>query len=176
MNTILRKATVEDSCALARVAEETFRATFGASNTREDMDMHCSINFGSDIQRNEILSTNIVTLLIEQGTELVGYSQLRWDTPPDCLKTSGIPGEIRRLYVIGEFHGRGVAQQLMQASLKEIERRGSAVAWLGVWEKNPRAIAFYKKIGFFEVGEHEFLLGSDLQRDVIMCLPLREDA
>ena len=50
--------------------------------------------------------------------------------------------------------------------------RGCDVVWLGVWERNPRAISFYRKVGFAEVGEHVFQLGSDPQRDVVMALTL----
>jgi ribosomal protein S18 acetylase RimI-like enzyme len=46
------------------------------------------------------------------------------------------------------------------------------VVWLGVWERNPKAIAFYKKFGFREVGAHVFPLGSDPQRDVVMARPV----
>ena len=72
------------------------------------------------------------------------------------------------MYVIGEFHGTGVAQELMSACLAEMTMSGSDVAWLGVWERNPKAIAFYTKFDFREVGEHVFQLGNDAQRDVVM--------
>lgn len=172
MSAVLRRATAEDAERLAKVAEQTFRATFSASNTPGDMDLHCERSYGADIQRTEILNPEIVTLVMEADEELVAFSQLCWDKAPDCLGGFKIPGEIRRLYIVDEYHGRGIAQRVMSASLKEIELRGSDVAWLGVWERNSRAIAFYKKVGFFEVGEHEFHLGNDLQRDIIMCSSL----
>jgi ribosomal protein S18 acetylase RimI-like enzyme len=56
----------------------------------------------------------------------------------------------------------------MNACLAELINRGSDVAWLGVWERNPRAISFYRKLGFMEVGDHIFPLGHDPQRDIIM--------
>ena len=77
-------------------------------------------------------------------------------------------------YVVADWHGRGVAKELMTAALEEMKVRGTDVVWLGVWEKNPRAIAFYQKLGFTEIGEHSFLLGNDLQRDVIMARDLNE--
>jgi ribosomal protein S18 acetylase RimI-like enzyme len=39
---------------------------------------------------------------------------------------------------------------------------------LGVWENNPKAIAFYTKWGFENVGVHTFVLGSEEQRDFIL--------
>ena len=99
---------------------------------------------------------------------MVGFAQLRWGEPPGCVVASA-PGEIQRLYVVREFHGKGVAQELMRASIEEMINRGSDVAWLGVWERNTKAIAFYAKCGFHEVGEHTFQLGGDPQRDIIMA-------
>lgn len=167
--TTVRKATVGDSKSLADIAESTFRATFGADNSAEDMNLHCQRNFGEESQRREILDQSMVTLLCEDDGLLAGFAQLCWKETPGCLSTARSPGEIRRIYVLESFHGRGVAQALMIASIEEIEMRGSDVVWLGVWENNPRAIAFYKKLNFVESGEHEFYLGSDLQRDIIMA-------
>jgi diamine N-acetyltransferase len=82
--------------------------------------------------------------------------------------SANAPGEIQRLYVADQWHGKGIAQELMRACLEELMRHGSDAVWLGVWEHNPRAIAFYKKIGFVEAGDHIFPLGRDPQRDVIM--------
>ena len=85
-------------------------------------------------------------------------------------------GEIQRLYVRREAQGTGLAHILMRACIDEIARRGSDLAWLGVWEKNPRAIAFYRKFGFTEAGDHVFPVGDDPQRDVIMVRPIQRAA
>jgi len=56
------------------------------------------------------------------------------------------------------------------ASLLDVAVVGGAdVAWLGVWEQNPRAISFYAKNGFAVVGEHVFVLGKDPQRDLVLA-------
>jgi ribosomal protein S18 acetylase RimI-like enzyme len=73
------------------------------------------------------------------------------------------------LYVISDCHAKGVARELMNACIDEMRDRRSDVVWLGVWERNPRAITFYKKFGFVEVGDHVFPLGSDPQRDIVMA-------
>lgn len=163
----IREAGPGDARRLAAIAEETFRDTFAAVNTEENMEFHCRSHFGEAIQSREIADPNMVTLLCEQGGSLVGFAQLRWGQPPECV-VGAAPGEIQRLYVVRESHGQGIAHDLMNACLSEMASHASDVAWLGVWEHNPRAIAFYRKFGFREVGEHVFPLGSDLQRDVIM--------
>ena len=121
--------------------------------------------------KQKIADPNVVTLLCEQGGRFLGFAQLRWDKIPSCV-VADAPSEIQRLYVINDFHGKGVAQNLIQACMDEMATRQSDVVWLGVWERNLRAIAFYKKIGFCEVGEHVFPLGHDPQRDLVMARPV----
>jgi diamine N-acetyltransferase len=165
---IVRKANRTDALQLSQLAEQTFRETFGAMNTAENMDRHCQASFGEPIQAAEISNANMLTLLAENEDRLVGFAQLHWGEAPNCVAGKA-PGEVQRLYVAGEWHGKGIAQELMNAGIEAMRRHGSDVVWLGVWEHNPRAIAFYKKIGFMEVGDHVFPLGSDLQRDIVMA-------
>lgn len=167
-STTIRHARLEDAEPLSRLAESTFRDAFADVNTPDDMALHCERSYGAAIQAAEIADPGRVTLLREDGQRLVGFAQLRWGRAPGCVAASA-PGELQRLYVLPEVQGRGVARDLMQASLDELVARGSDVAWLGVWERNPRAIAFYRKAGFAAVGEHVFVLGSDRQRDVVMA-------
>lgn len=167
----IRKATRDDALRLSRIAEETFRATFGSVNSSEDMDLHCQRNFSEVIQAGEIASPDMLTLLCEESGSLTGFAQLRFGAAPACV-TAKSPVEIQRLYVASHWHGKGVAQELMRACIDEAKRRGSETIWLGVWEHNPRAIAFYRKCGFFEVGDHVFPLGRDQQRDIVMARSL----
>ena len=167
----IRYATPHDAHALAQLAEETFRATFGPLNTAEDMILHCQTNYSPALQSQEIGNPKMVTLVCEHSGQLVGFAQLRWGEVPPCV-VAAHPGEILRLYLAQDWHGQGLAQRLMQMCLEEIQGRGSDVAWLGVWEHNPRAIAFYQKCGFTEVGAHVFALGNDPQRDIVMVRPV----
>lgn len=167
----VRKATRRDAAPLSRLAEATFRSTFGAANTDDDMALHCCTSYGEAIQAEEIANPAMLTLLSEGDEGLVGFAQLRWDGAPTCVAARS-PGEIQRLYVADAWHGKGIAQSLMRACIEEMEARGSDVIWLGVWEHNPRAIAFYRKFGFVEVGEHVFPVGNDPQRDIVMARPV----
>ncbi len=155
------------------MAEVTFRDAFVLENTPEDMALHCRTSYSEAIQADEIANPNMFTLLCEQGGRLVGFAQLRWGTAPGCV-VADAPGEIRRLYVARNCHGKGVAHDLMNACLDEMTIHRSDVVWLGVWERNPRAIAFYRKFGFVEVGAQVFPLGSDPQRDVVMARPVTD--
>ncbi len=167
----IRRARRDDATQLSIIAEKTFRDTFAGANAPEDMDLHCRTSYSVAIQAREIADPERVTLLCEDGGRLVGFAQLRWGKAPICV-VADAAGEIQRLYVTSEFHGKGIAHDLMNACMDEMTGHRSDVVWLGVWERNPKAIAFYKKFGFHEVGAHVFPLGSDLQRDVVMARPV----
>jgi hypothetical protein len=87
-------------------------------------------------------------------------------------RTPGRAVELARFYVDSPFHGQGVARKLMDAVVAEATRGEAATLWLGVWERNARAIGFYTKSGFRDVGSHPFQLGGDLQRDRLMVRDL----
>jgi len=167
----IRFAAASDAGNLAALAEQTFRDTFGGVNAIEEMNLHCKTSYGESIQAAEISNTEIATLVCEKDGNLIAFAQLRWGKAPDCVAAMR-PGEIQRLYVLNAWHGKGIAQDLMAACMAQMEERGSDVAWLGVWERNPRAIAFYKKFKFIEVGDHIFRLGADPQRDIVMASPI----
>jgi ribosomal protein S18 acetylase RimI-like enzyme len=164
---LIRDAAESDARRLAELAERTFRDAFAAMNTPENMEHHCREQYGEAIQAREILDPSTTTLICEDDGEFVGYAQLRWGQAPAHL-TAKCPMEIQRIYVVRKWHGRGLAQELMAEALRRAERGGADLVWLGVWELNPRAIAFYRKSGFEESGSHTFVVGDDPQRDVIM--------
>jgi ribosomal protein S18 acetylase RimI-like enzyme len=163
----IRPAIKSDSVALAAIAERTFRETFAAANSEENMDLHCAQSFRTEIQSREISDPQLLTFLAEVAGNLVGFAQLRL-----AHATNGVPGvrpaEVHRIYVASEWHGRGVARDLMRTVFAAAARAGADCIWLGVWEHNPRAIAFYRKLGFRIVGDHPFMLGQDRQRDLIL--------
>ena len=112
-----------------------------------------------------------IFLIAEVDNEPIGFAQLILESKEGFLR--GIQCmEVRRIYASQEYIGKGVGKLLMQASIQEARRKGCDSLWLGVWERNPRAIAFYKKWGFNEVGTHIFYVGDDPQRDFIMELRL----
>ena len=166
---VLRLALPGDAPSLAILAERTFRDAFGARNSPENMDLHCERCFGPDIQLREIAERGLVTTLADEAGRLVGFSQLRLSRPSPAVK-AGKPAELHRIYVAAEWQGLGVAQALMDRALTDAARAGCDALWLGVWEHNPKAMAFYKKFGFGFVGTHSFMLGGERQRDLIMSV------
>lgn len=167
----IRPARSSDAEPLAAIAERTFREAFAGGNSAESISLHCAQKFSAEIQGKEIADPQVITLLAEVAGELVGFAQLRLEQPADCV-SGDRPSELHRIYVSSHWHGRGVAGKLMRAVSAAAARAGSDGIWLGVWEHNPRAIAFYRKCGFSVVGEHTFMLGRDRQRDLILSAPL----
>jgi GNAT superfamily N-acetyltransferase len=171
----IRQATPDDARALAAFAERTFVETFGADNTPENLAAHVAKAFGVTQQTAELRDPAFTTLLGEDGGVIAAFAQLRRGLPPPCV-TGPDPIEILRFYVDRPWHGKGVAQCLMRAVDDAAVRAGARTVWLGVWERNPRAIAFYAKCGFADVGAQEFVVGSDRQTDRVMMRSLRSAA
>jgi diamine N-acetyltransferase len=163
----LRPATIEDAAPLSALAERTFRDTFAADNTASDMDAYCARAFGVDIQSRELSDPATLTLVVEEDGNLVGYAQLVLRPPPLSVPACR-PMELKRFYVDKAFHGSSMAPALMRAAEESARASGADLVWLGVWERNPRAIRFYQKSGFQEIGEQTFTVGADLQRDLVM--------
>ena len=167
----IRRATLTDAAALAALAERTFRETFARDNSPQNMDGHCLKSFGAEIQLAELADPLGVSLLAEADGDLAGFAQLKLRSATPCV-TAKSACELKRLYVVRPWHARGVAQELMRAVLAAAAAAKSDRIWLGVWERNPRAMAFYRKFGFGVVGEHRFDLGTEPQRDLIMAAPV----
>ena len=168
---LIRRASKFDAAALAEFAARTFAETFGADNSPEDMAMFLASTFGTEHQAREISDPAYVTLLVEIDDALAGYAQLRRDPPPPCV-TGPSPIELLRFYIDMEWKGRGIAQQLMTEVRAAATELGGKTLWLGVWERNPTAQAFYTKCGFRDVGSHDFILGNDSQTDRIFVVSL----
>jgi ribosomal protein S18 acetylase RimI-like enzyme len=167
----LRRAVPADAPSLAVLAERTFRDTFGPRNSPENLDQHCEKFFGTDIQQREIEDRGLVTTLAEAEDKLIGFSQLRL-AHSHASVVAEHPAELNRIYVVGEWHGRGVARDLLQNALDTASGAGCDCLWLGVWEHNAKAMAFYRKFGFEIVGSQAFMLGNDRQRDLVMAVRL----
>ena len=164
---MIRRGVASDASLLAALARHTFFDTFAATNDPGDMAMHLERAYGVAQQAAELADPGIVTLLVESKGEVIGYAQLREGDVPGCVAGPG-PIELWRFYVLREWHGQGIAQALMERVRAEAIARGAATLWLGVWDQNPRAQAFYRKCGFVDVGDHVFLFGTDPQRDRVM--------
>ena len=171
MSVTYRRGRVADAAALASFASRAFTDTYAEHNTAEDMREYLASAFGVEQQTRELTNPDMITVLAESGGEIVGYSQLLRRASA-AVAAFEAPIEIYRFYVDRSAHGTGVAQQLMKDALAAARDLGGRHAWLGVWERNPRAIAFYRKCGFEDVGTQIFELGTDRQTDRVLVMPI----
>lgn len=166
----IRRGVATDAGMLAEFAAQCFTQTFAADNRPEDLYTFLQSAYGEPQQRRELGDPDWITLLACQADALVGYAQVARSSPPACVPRGAV--ELVRFYLETGAHGRGVAQKLMAKAFAAGRELDATRIWLGVWERNPRAIAFYRKCGFIDVGSKDFLVGRDLQRDRVMLAPI----
>ncbi len=167
----IRMATPADNGLLAELGARTFRDTFGPDNTVADMATYLALSFNPQKQATELVEPGSAFLIAEADGLPAGYARLREGRCPPGI-TGKQPIEIARIYVVRERIGQGVGAILMQACLAEAENRGCDTIWLDVWERNSRALAFYRKWGFVQVGTQVFQLGDDPQHDYLLQRPV----
>lgn len=169
---LIRRATAGDAALLARVGAEFFTATFAAQNDPHDLRTYLATAFSPAIQQAELADPDRVTFIAESTDgATAGYAMLRRGATSTAVAANH-PAELQRFYVAAPFQGRGLARNLMAFCLEQASEWGCDALWLGVWELNPRAIAFYEKSGFQKVGRQYFMVGSDRQRDFVMSRTL----
>ncbi|HEY4336782.1 MAG TPA: GNAT family N-acetyltransferase [Puia sp.] len=161
---LIRAAAPAEAELVADLARRTFIESFAQYNTAENMRIFLEEQNPKEKQMAEVGAPGRHFLLAWQGDEPVGYVSLRLCEPPAVLKEEKAI-EIVQLYSDIRTIGKGVGPALMQAALDLAAQQGYDWVWLGVWEHNHRAQAFYRKWGFEKFGEHVFLVGLDAQTD-----------
>jgi ribosomal protein S18 acetylase RimI-like enzyme len=167
MTPVIREATVADAKLIADISHQTFYESFAAYNRKEDMDKFLNQQFTKGKLIMEVGARENTFLLAYHGNDIAGYVKIRDERVPLSLG-NGSALEVARIYAVSNQIGKGVGSLLMQACIDIAGQRNKEWLWLGVWEKNQRAIDFYTKWGFEKFDETDFLLGDDIQRDWLM--------
>lgn len=168
---VVRRGVPSDAPALAELAARTFIDTFAADNRPDDIRAHVESSFGIARQSAELANPDVVTILALREEAPIAYAQVRRNAPPACVTEPGSV-ELHRFYVDRSAHGSGIARTLMSAVFAAASELGGRHVWLGVWERNLRAIAFYARMGFVPVGSHAFYVGPDRQTDRVFVAPV----
>ena len=163
----VRRASIEDAQLLAELGAQTFAETFAEDNSPADMAAYLADSFSVGRLTEELTDPLSVFFVADVEGSAAGYAKIHSGHVSDGVNGQR-PIELVRLYVSKEWLGRGVGHALMRRCVEEARAMGFQTIWLGVWERNHRAQAFYRKWDFQEVGEHIFQLGSDPQRDIVM--------
>jgi ribosomal protein S18 acetylase RimI-like enzyme len=143
----IRRAKIDDAPLLAELGARTFSETFAENNSAADMADYLSSAFSEAQQATELADPHCVFHIAEINGVAVGYALLRSGSAPNAV-TNDKPIELVRLYISRAHLGRGVGARLMEVCLSEASQIGYRTVWLGVWEHNHRAQAFYRKVEF----------------------------
>lgn len=159
--------TLKDRAMLCRVSYETYDDTFRPYNTPENMKAYLETAFEEGKMEAELLEPNSSFFFLMVGSDVAGYMKLNTSKAQTEMQDDEAM-ELERIYVVQAHHGKGLGRALLEKAISIARREHKAYLWLGVWEKNERALAFYKKHGFYRIGEHAFYMGDDCQTDYLL--------
>ena len=162
----IRRSKPSDTWLLAELGAQAFRDAFAADIPENDLTAYLADFFTLERLTARIADRLTLFLIAESDGEAIGYACLNPAEPPRCVNGPD-PVQLERLYLLKPWHGRGVGSSLMRACLSEARRRGYRTMWLSSWEINSRANSFYRKWKFEPIGSQDFLVGNDVQHDVI---------
>lgn len=171
MQPIIRKIELSELTGLRDISIATFLATYGTQNTEQDIQAYCESNFSLESLRTQLINPESFFYVLELDGQLAGYIKLNVGAS-QTETTLPMALEIERIYVVTDFQGRKLGQSLLLYSIDLARSFGLKTVWLGVWNKNVKAIEFYEKNGFIKFAEHDFILGADRQIDAMMKFDL----
>jgi len=164
-NIIIKKASIKEVEQLQKISKLTFIETYSAQNSEENMTKYLTEEFSIEKLTDELNHKNADFFFAIVNNEIIGYLKVNFS---EIAINQNKALEIKRIYVLKEFHGKNVGQILYNKAIQIAKQKNANYIWLGVWEKNPRALSFYKKNGFVEFDKHIFNFGDDKQTDLLM--------
>lgn len=171
MATTLKKCGSEDLAELLAIGIETFTDTFAAYNSPEDLQAYLDKAYDPEKLKEELSTEGSTFWLLYEEEELAGYMKVNVDAAlTEELGADSL--EVERIYIRPDFKRRGLGKYLIDKANEIAQAQGKGRIWLGVWEHNVNAIAFYEKMGFVHTGAHSFFMGDDEQTDFIMTKQL----
>ncbi|TLP77296.1 GNAT family N-acetyltransferase [Maribacter sp. ACAM166] len=166
-----RKCKTTDLNQLIQISQQTFVEAFEKDNNRNDFANYIEKAFSENSLKGELANTNTQFYFVYNNVELVAYFKLNVGTAQTDVKLSDSL-ELERIYVLSIYQGMGLGAQLLVQVKNIAIEDGKNMLWLGVWEKNVRAIQFYQRHGFQKFGTHPYFIGLDEQTDWLMRFDL----
>ena len=168
---IIRKVLASEVDALQQISRITFSQTFEAHNSAEDMADYLDKAYALEKLIQELNNHQSEFYFACIKNEVVGYLKINVGEAQTELKDLNA-FEIERIYVDAAYLGKRIGQLLFEKALTLAKEKNASYVWLGVWEENHRALAFYHKNGFVPFDKHLFKLGNDEQIDILMKLTI----
>lgn len=166
---VIRRATIADLELLQKLSIQTFTETFSSENSAENITEYIQKSFNSEQLKSELNTVESKFYIAFSSNLAVGYLKINFGGAQN-ENIDGNTVEIHRIYVVQNFHGKKLGQLLLDQVKKIAKETNVDFIWLGVWEKNYRALQFYTKNGFVVFDQHNFIMGSDKQTDLLMQL------
>jgi GNAT superfamily N-acetyltransferase len=161
-----------DASALPPVARRIFTDTFGHLFDPLAFEAFCETAYGPGGSMVRDLADRAMAWRVAECADApIGYAKLR----PWLASAAGSPTgamELQQIYVLADWHGKGVAETLMRWAIENARERGASELYLTVFDHNLRAKRFYARHGFVEVGRCEFRLGGQAYDDRVWCRSL----
>lgn len=157
--------TPSNANELARVARQSFLDAFLPTNNAADVTDYADRFLNAESFLQQLSHPAYFTLGVFLQDRLIGYTQMHLNRDEVY---EGVDLELKRFYLLEEFHGKGYAELMMKACEDQACILGYSQFWLGVWEKNFKALRFYQKQGFEKVSAHDFVMGRETQTDFIL--------
>jgi ribosomal protein S18 acetylase RimI-like enzyme len=167
----LKKCTLEDLRKLQEISYETFNETFKHQNSPENMEAYLEKAFNLEQVEKELSNTSSHFFFVYVDNEIAGYLKVNTDDA-QSEEMGDESLEIERIYIKNNFQKHGIGKYLFNKAIDMAMEHHKKKIWLGVWEKNENALAFYKKMGFVQTGAHSFYMGDEEQVDFIMVKTL----
>ena len=169
---MIRKVEIADVEVLAKIAKQTFRETFAHDNTEEQLQEYFEEAYNLRVLLTELEDLDSETYFIMHEEEIAGFLKVNWGNAQTERELENA-FEIQRLYVLQTYQGFGLGKQLFEFALEHAEKNGFSWAWLGVWEHNTKAQAFYNRYGFEKFSQHRFMVGQKVDTDWLLKKKLR---
>jgi ribosomal protein S18 acetylase RimI-like enzyme len=167
----LRECTAADASTLALVGAATLLEAFAGFIPGESLLAHCA-KYHFPAAYTALLSkpeTRAWLAEVAPGAAPVGYGLLTAaDFPPELVQPGDL--ELRRLYLFTRFHGSGAARGILELAADAARKQHASRLLLGVHPENHRALAFYRKSGFAQIGTRTFHVGSSTFTDPVLAL------
>ena len=167
MTITIKKCSHEDLQILQEISIETFNDTFKDQNSPENMKAYLERAFNAKQLEEELSNSASEFFFVCFNEEPAGYLKINMnDAQSENMGDESL--EIERIYIRNKFQKHGLGKYVLNKAVEIAMERNKKKIWLGVWEKNENAIAFYKKMGFVQTGAHSFYMGDEEQIDFIM--------
>lgn len=147
--------TLNDLAALTELATKTFIESHGTSASQNDIAEYVRKHYSVTEFEKELTDSNSVYRIVYLDGKIAGYSKIIYNcTNPNIAEVTVC--KMERLYVLKEFYDQKIGKQLFDLNVTLAKANNQIGIWLYVWAENKRALRFYEKQGFKNIGATSF--------------------